>query len=63
MKILTKKQADKNTKKAIERSEEAIRKLQKDRKKYTGRELRDIDEQIAQYRRTIAHFRNVLKNG
>ena len=53
---MNKAQADKNTRNAIKNAEAKIKALMKKRSKYSGRELRDIDDQIAQYRRTIAHF-------
>lgn len=60
MEIRTKAQVDKSTLDAIGRAEKQIQELEGKRSKYSGRELWDIDEQIARLRCRIAHFKAVL---
>ena len=60
MKIKTKAEADRDTLAAIERSEAQITKLQAKRSKYSGRELKDVDQQIAQLQATVRQFQRSM---
>lgn len=44
---------NKKTRAAILRTARKIEQLENDRSKYSGRKLKDIDKQIAQYRRAV----------
>jgi len=60
VKIKTKAEADRDTLAAIERSEAQITKLQAKRSKYSGRELKDVDQQIAQLQATVRQFQRSM---
>ena len=59
--MVTKAQADKNSQKAIDNARKGIARLEKQRDKHSGRELRDIDEQLAQLRHTIAKHEQAMR--
>lgn len=47
-------------KRGIKAAEKDLTKLQKDRRKYSGRELKDIDQQIKTLKETITIYRRML---
>jgi peptidoglycan hydrolase CwlO-like protein len=52
--------ADKRTQAAIERAQKQISKLNSKRSNYSGRELRDIDDQIDRLNKTITKFKKSM---
>jgi hypothetical protein len=60
--MITKAQADKASQKAIADTRKGIAKLEAKRSKHRGRELADINDQIAQYERTIRVHEQAMRS-
>lgn len=61
MKSKTKAEADRDTRAALERTRQGLARLEAKRSSYSGRELKDIDEQIKQLQSTIKQLLGSLK--